>query len=129
MQFKKIAADKRTEGKGKKKREVVSVRGGGDRPVLTCACTCTCTCTVHARGVPQPCRRYGVCVPASCVAYVPEAQGSLSRWAALTCLGLASGGRAVPCTRVLYRVPWVRGTPGDDRISEEEFSFYFSKVR
>ena len=48
VQFKKTAADKRVEGKGKKKREVVSVRGGGDRPVLTCACTCTCT--VHARG-------------------------------------------------------------------------------
>ena len=30
VQFKKIAADKRTEGKGKKKKEVVSVKGGGD---------------------------------------------------------------------------------------------------
>ena len=29
VQFKKIAADKRIEGKGKKKREVVSVNGGG----------------------------------------------------------------------------------------------------
>lgn len=29
VRFKKIAADRRIEGKGKKKREVVSVNGGG----------------------------------------------------------------------------------------------------
>ena len=36
----------------------------------------------------------------------------------------------MPCRAayVLYRVPWVRGTPGDDKISEEEFALYFSKV-
>eukprot|EP00964_Phaeocystis_antarctica_P110816 scaffold75159_cov65-Phaeocystis_antarctica.AAC.5 len=55
---------------------------------------------MHA--VPHPCRRYGVCVPASCVAYVPEAQGSLSRGAALTSLG-----RACRAVRALPRtVPW-----------------------
>ena len=56
VQFKKIAADKRVEGKGKKKREVISVRGGGDRPVLTCAMHMHmhmhCACTRCAAAVP-----------------------------------------------------------------------------
>ena len=42
VQFKKIAADKRIEGKGKKKREVVSVNGGGKTCVdMACAMAAT----------------------------------------------------------------------------------------
>ena len=42
VQFKKIAADKRIEGKGKKKREIVSVNGGGKTCVdMACAMAAT----------------------------------------------------------------------------------------
>ena len=47
VQFKKIAADKRIEGKGKKKREVVSVNGGGKTCVdMACGCDRTSTTIV-----------------------------------------------------------------------------------
>ena len=42
-----------------------------------------------------PCCTYGLCVPASCLLYVPEAQGSLPRWVDPTHCTFASLGRAV----------------------------------
>lgn len=57
VQFKKIAADKRVEGKGKKKREVVSVNGGGK----TCVDMASMAATVRV-------------IPVSYVAHAPEAQ-------------------------------------------------------
>ena len=48
VQFKKIAADKRIEGKGKKKREVVSVNGGGKTCVdMACGCDRTSTTSFY----------------------------------------------------------------------------------
>ena len=64
VRFKKIAADRRIEGKGKKKREVVSVNGGGAH---LCVDMCVgrtlprtvyafheCLCLPHGRSVCHP---------------------------------------------------------------------------
>ena len=64
------------------------------------------TCVdMESHRVSQPCRVCGAHVPASCVPYVPEAQGSLPRGVALLCVRRTriSLGRTV---RTAYRVPW-----------------------